>query len=83
MIIAAPGKNGLHADPDGTRYWYKNGLLHREDGPAIERQDGSKEWWLHGELHRESGPAIERADGTVEWWRDGEQLNNTGQPTGL
>ena len=34
---------------DGTKYWYLNGNLHREDGPAIERSNGTKEWWLNGE----------------------------------
>ena len=58
---------------DGTKEWYLNGKLHREDGPAIEYADGSKEWWLNGDLHREDGPAIEDADGTKEWWLNGEE----------
>jgi len=29
-------------DSDGTKKWYINDLLHREDGPAIERADGTK-----------------------------------------
>jgi len=27
--------------------WYKDGELHREDGPAII-SDGSEEWYLNG-----------------------------------
>ena len=38
---------------DGTKEWWVNGKLHREDGPAVERADGSKAWWINGELHRE------------------------------
>jgi len=34
--------------PDGTEYWYKEGLLHREDGPAIELPDGSEAFYLKG-----------------------------------
>ena len=34
--------------PDGTKMWYLNGQLHREDGPAIEYADGSKAWYLNG-----------------------------------
>lgn len=30
---------------DGTRKWYRNGQLHREDGPAITKPDGTEEWW--------------------------------------
>jgi hypothetical protein len=54
--------------------WYRNGQLHREDGPAIEWVDGSKEWWLNGKLHREDGPAIEYADGSKVWWLNGEKM---------
>ena len=34
---------------DGTKSWYLNGKLHREDGPAIECADGNKFWYLNGE----------------------------------
>lgn len=27
--------------------WYKNGSLHREDGPAVEYSDGPKYWYLY------------------------------------
>jgi len=53
---------------DGSKYWYLNGELHREDGPAIENADGYKEWWVNGLRHREDGPAIEYADGTKFWY---------------
>jgi hypothetical protein len=66
--------------PSGSQFWYKNGQLHREDGPAVERSDGSKNWYLNGQLHREDGPAVESKDlhewyqyganGTLEHWID-------------
>lgn len=28
--------------------WYKEGLLHRTDGPAIEFTNGTKQWWIEG-----------------------------------
>ena len=34
--------------PDGTKKYYKNNLLHRIDGPAIEYRDEDKEWWING-----------------------------------
>ena len=34
---------------DGTKIWYLNGKLHREDGPAVECADGNKYWYLNGE----------------------------------
>jgi hypothetical protein len=48
--------------------WYLNGLLHREDGPAIEWLSGTKEWFINGNLHREDGPAIEYTDGYKVWY---------------
>ncbi len=41
------------SDPDGNKMWmayvgYLSAVIHREDGPAIERIDGTNEWWLNG-----------------------------------
>jgi hypothetical protein len=33
--------------PNGTKYWYVNGHLHRTDGPAIEYADGHEEWYFN------------------------------------
>jgi len=30
------------------KIWCKEGIRHREDGPAIECVNGHKEWWLNG-----------------------------------
>jgi len=32
-------------DKYGSKHWYKDDLLHREDGPAVELPDGTKKWW--------------------------------------
>ncbi len=55
---------------ESVRY-YKNGLYHREDGPAIEYRDTSKHWWVNGERHRLDGPAIEYCNGMKQWWYQG------------
>jgi hypothetical protein len=57
---------------DGTKYWYLNGDLHREGGPAYENADGTKFWYLNGKYHREDGPALEYPDGTKHWFLNGE-----------
>jgi hypothetical protein len=59
---------------DGSTRWYKEGtgILHREDGPAIEWSDGSKYWQKEGLLHREDGPAIEWANGDKTWYLKGK-----------
>lgn len=64
----------------GTKMWYLNGRLHREDGPAIEWADGSNEWWLNGKRHREDGPAVEFWCGEKHWflndvWLSEEEFN--------
>jgi hypothetical protein len=58
----------------GNKFYYKKGtgILHREDGPAIEHPDGSKEWWINGAIHREDGPAAEFSDGSKEWYINGK-----------
>jgi len=32
----------------GSKWWYKNGKRHREDGPSFIYYNGEKEWWLDG-----------------------------------
>lgn len=46
--------------------WYKNEVLHREDGPAVFYSNGSKSWWLNGKCYREDGPKPENWDELVE-----------------
>ena len=36
------------SSPAGHKYWYRDGGLHREDGPAIEYLDGRHRWFLDG-----------------------------------
>ena len=62
---------------DGDEYWYKNGILHREDGPAVIRLNDSKIWYKNGVYHREDGPAIIREHGSEEWWINGKFLKNS------
>ena len=63
---------------DGSKFWYLDGKLHREDGPAIEYPNGSKRWCLNGELHREDGPAVENSNGSKYWYLNGEAHREDG-----
>ena len=49
--------------PDGSKEWWLDGKLHREESSC-----GDKAWVINGKLHREDGPAYEHSDGTKEWW---------------
>lgn len=63
-------KNGRYEEEDRV-CWYKDGKLHREDGPAIKYKTSYKAWFIHGLKSREDGPAVEWADGGKEWWLNG------------
>lgn len=60
--------------------WRRNGMLHREDGPAYERADGTKRYYRQGLLHREDGPAVVHPDGTCLWFRHGVLCREDGPP---
>jgi len=37
---------GIAEYPNGNKHWFKEGKLHREGGPAVEKVNGKKEWWV-------------------------------------
>ena len=57
----------------GVTSWYKNGKLHREDGPAMYDADerGAKRWYFNGLAHRVDGPAIIFGDRSELWCLNG------------
>ena len=42
---------GIAEYPDGNKYWYKEGKLHSEDGPAIIYPDGRKYWYIENNFY--------------------------------
>jgi aminopeptidase N len=42
---------GIAEYANGTKIWYKDGLRHRENGPAVECADGRKYWYLKDERY--------------------------------
>jgi hypothetical protein len=40
--------NYCGTDEIGTKRWFKDGVLHREDGPAIEYYNGICSWYRNG-----------------------------------
>ena len=58
--------------PNGSREeWYLNGLLHREDGPAVYGKGTKIKYYHKGVLHREDGPAVIGSHGLQKWYRYG------------
>ena len=65
-------KYTVEVQDDGSKFWYLNDELHREDGPAVEYANGSKAWFLKNKSHREDGPAVEYANGYKAWYLNDE-----------
>ena len=61
----------------GTKYWYLDDKLHREDGPAIEYTSGTKMWYLNDKRHRTDGPAVECANGSKYWYLNDKHLTES------
>ena len=40
-----------------NKYYYSDGMMHRDDGPAYEGDNGDQIWFCNGLYHREDGPA--------------------------
>jgi hypothetical protein len=72
-------KSTMHVDGEGNEIWSINGIIHREDGPAVEYVNGDKTWYHDGKIHRSDGPAYEGADGTKTWYSNG-QFHRVGGP---
>ena len=66
-------------DEEGNVFYYQAGMLHREDGPAIEWVRGCKEWLVDGRTHREDGPAVvHEEEGYFVWYRNGNRHREDG-----
>ena len=66
----------METDILGTKRWYKNDLLHRDnDLPAIEYASGDKFWYQNNLIHRDNDlPAIEWDNGD-KWWHQNDLLH--------
>ena len=60
------------------KFWFLNGEIHRENGPACEYVYGDKEWFISGKLHREDGPAVQYISGYKSWYMDGKRHRENG-----
>ena len=65
-------------DTRGTRYWYRDGRLHRDsDLPAVTCADGTRHWYRDGRPHRDGDlPAVTHAGGTRHWYRNGIEVDS-------
>ena len=68
-------KNGLYIDLGGHKWWYRNNLFHRLNGPSIIYVFGDKRWYQNNNLHRLDGPARIFSNGHKEWFYRGKKIN--------
>lgn len=61
---------------DGELRWYKDGMLHRENGPAVVYQNGDGDWYCNGRPHRTDGPSFSNPIG---WFIGGVRITTTKQ----
>ena len=64
--------DGRNVDIEGNIFWYKDGLLHREDSPAIQFSDGFKLWYLND---------IQKTEEEFNQWLEKKLLNKRLQQT--
>jgi len=70
-LIRRANFTGIAVDPTGLSF-YKNGLRHRESGPASILVNGDSFWYLNNALHREDGPAeIKKSLRYTCWYHNG------------
>jgi hypothetical protein len=58
----------------GIEEWFKDGLHHRLDGPAVTHA-GNFYWLKEGKRHRLDGPAVDTKHGPKEYWIEGSKLS--------
>lgn len=72
-------ENGIEILEDGTKVYYKDGYVHRDDDlPAIEYSENSnglpsaQGWYQFGKLHRIGKPAFVQPDvGIITYYENG------------
>lgn len=66
LIMAATRSIDLY----GTIIWSFSSLrmLHRDDGPAIQRRNGDMVWYSYGKIHRNNGPAFYNNQTDYQAW---------------
>ena len=74
-LALVPVKNGwIHEegeDSDSVVH-YVDGVVHREDGPAVIDYHESQFYYQNGKCHREDGPAIIWSNGSEDYIQNGK-----------
>jgi hypothetical protein len=78
QTITEDGKEYKVSKWDGNKnvFWYLNGKLHREKGPAFyETHTNNLHWYQNGHGHRIDGPAgIEQLGNKKRWYVNNKRI---------
>lgn len=66
-------ENGRHPTSNGFVY-IRDGVKHRDKGPAEVWRNGYEAWWRMGKKHRKGGPAVTYPNGREEYWEEGRLI---------
>jgi hypothetical protein len=67
----------VKVEKDEIKY-YKNGKVHRDDGPALISSDGNVVYCKNGNFHRDNGPAIIGKNGNILYFKYGDLHRDDG-----
>lgn len=54
--------------------YFRYGIIHRDDGPAVVWPNGRISWWQYGHRHRKDAPALYQIGGKKEYWIRGNYV---------
>ena len=76
--FTGPNTHVEHDTWNKAIYHYKNGQMHRDDGPAFANSHGDKHWYKNGKFHRDDGPAVVHVNGHRVWYKNGLKHRDDG-----
>ena len=65
----------LQISESGSKWWWVDSTLHRDNGPSIIKTSGYQAWYNYDKWHRTDGPARILDNGSVEYWINGNQVS--------
>ena len=70
LLKIGNGKSKGHIRDDYIVF-KRDGLFHRDDGPAVIYKQGAKYYYKNGEYHKEDGPAVMNTD-SIQYYINGK-----------
>lgn len=80
IVLTFGGSREMTVSPTGDVEYYEDGVLHRDDGPAVVRVDGKVVYYYRGCKQRdeEYGPTSFHPKGTMKYYFMGDLHRDEG-----